>query len=342
MLDLAYPLVRRALFAMDAERAHERTIAALAAAPGLWGGLASLTMGPPPESLAREVCGLRWAGPVGLAAGLDKDGRAIEFWPSLGFGAVEVGTVTAQPQPGNPSPRLFRLVEDRALINRMGFNNRGSADLAVRLERLHSRGRWPDVPVGVNVGKSKVTPLEEAHDDYATSVRRLAGLADWFTVNVSSPNTPGLRELQGREHLARILGAVLAEAGDTPVLLKLAPDLEDDALADAVNLAVDSGAAGIVATNTTIGRDGLTRDPGEPGGLSGAPLWPLARRRIGVALEAAAGRLPVVGVGGISDASQVQELLDAGCAAVQLYTALIFEGPGLPSRLNRALAGGEA
>jgi dihydroorotate dehydrogenase len=337
VLDLAYPLVRRALFRLDAERAHEWTIRAVSAAPRLLGALARLTCGSPDPRLARTVAGVRWAGPVGLAAGLDKDGRAIPFWPALGFGSVEVGTVTALPQPGNPRPRLFRVPEDRALVNRMGFNNRGSAALADRLRALRERGRWPAVPVGVNVGKSRVTPLEEAPEDYATSVRRLQGLADWFTVNVSSPNTPGLRDLQEREPLRRVLDAVLAVAGDTPVLLKLAPDLAPEALADAVELAWEAGARGIVATNTTIGRDGLSHDPGEEGGLSGAPLWPLARARIGVALQAARGRLPVIGVGGIETAAQVRELLDAGCAAVQIYTALIYAGPGLPARLHRAL-----
>jgi len=337
VLDVLYPLARRALFRLDAERAHRWTLEALGAAPRVLGALARLTCGSPDPRLVRTVADVRWAGPVGLAAGLDKDGDAIPFWPSLGFGSVEVGTVTALPQPGNPRPRLFRLPEERALINRMGFNNHGSAALAERLRRLRERGRWPEVPVGVNVGKSKVTPLEEAPADYATSVRRLAGLADWFTVNVSSPNTPGLRDLQGREPLRRVIDAVLAEARDTPVLLKLAPDLEPEALADAVDRACEAGVRGIVATNTTVGRAGLTHDPGEAGGLSGAPLWPLARARIEIALRAAAGRVPVVGVGGIETAAQVRELLDLGCAAVQIYTALIYAGPALPARLHRAL-----
>ncbi|MBW2256912.1 MAG: dihydroorotate dehydrogenase (quinone), partial [Deltaproteobacteria bacterium] len=195
MLDVVYPLIRPLLFSLDAEQAHATTLRALAAAPRLAGRVAALTMGPPPSELARDAFGVRLAGPVGLAAGLDKDAIALPFWPSLGFGFVEVGTVTAHPQPGNPRPRLFRLPRDRALINRMGFNNHGSAALASLLRSLRARDRWPEVPVGVNVGKSKVTPLAEAHSDYATSVRRLQGLADYFAVNVSSPNTPGLREL---------------------------------------------------------------------------------------------------------------------------------------------------
>lgn len=336
MLDLGWPITRRLLFALDAERAHELVSGAVAAAPALLGALARLTMGPPPPSLAREVGGLRFAGPVGLAAGLDKDGRAIRFWPSLGFGFVEVGTVTAHPQPGNDRPRLFRLPEDRALVNRMGFNNRGSEALAATARALREGGRWPAVPVGANVGKSKVTPVEDAHEDYATSVRRLAGLFDWFTVNVSSPNTPGLRDLQDAALLGRLLPRVVAEAKGTPVFLKLAPDLGDEAIVSAVELARAEGVAGIVATNTTIRRDGLQRDPGEAGGLSGRPLWPLARDRIRVVLQAA-GPLPVIGVGGVERAEQVRELLTAGCAAVQLYTALIYDGPGLPARLHREL-----
>ena len=335
MLDLLWPLTRPVLFAMDAERAHEWTIDLLAAAPRLLGVIAATTCGRPDPSLARNVAGVEWAGPVGLAAGLDKDGRAIPFWPSLGFGSVEVGTVTAHAQPGNPRPRLHRIVRDRALINAMGFNNRGSEDLAARLRHLRESG-WVPVPVGVNVGKSKVTPAEDAPDDYATSVKRLAGLADWITVNVSSPNTPGLRDLQDAEPLKRILGAVL-EAATAPVLLKLSPDLSDEALGEAVAVAVSCGVAGIIATNTTLGRSDLTEDPHLTGGMSGAPLWRLARSRIAVAIQAA-GKVPVVGVGGVSTVDQVRELLDLGCAGIQLYTGLIFEGPGLPARLHRGLA----
>jgi dihydroorotate dehydrogenase len=337
MLDVAWPVVRPVLFSFSAEKAHEWTLRALAAAPGAASTVAGWTLGPPDPRLARTAFGVRLAGPIGLAAGLDKDGVAVPFWPSLGFGFVEVGTVTALAQPGNPRPRLFRLPADGALINRMGFNNEGSEALARRLAGLRERGRWPSVPVGANLGKSKVTPLEGAAEDYATSTRRLQGLVDWFTINVSSPNTPGLRSLQDPEHLGRILDAVHAEAGATPVLLKLAPDLEPDALAEAVEFAIGRGISGIIATNTTIGRAGLTRDPGEAGGLSGRPLWPLARARIQTALDAASGRVPVIGCGGVTTPDQARELLDAGCAAVQLYTGLIFEGPGLPTRLNRAL-----
>lgn len=342
MLDLPYRLLRPILFRLDPETAHETLLGMVSAGSGpLSGALRAAGGGPPPASLARNVAGLRLAGPVGLAAGLDKNGEAVPFWPALGFGFVEVGTVTAHPQAGNEKPRLFRLPESRALINRMGFNNRGSEDLARRLASLREKGRWPAVPVGVNLGKSKVTPNEEAVDDYVTSLQRLEGLADYFTINVSSPNTPGLRDLQGREALEKLLPAVRAAAGETPVFLKLAPDLATPALAEAVDLAVESGLDGIIAVNTTITRPpNLIGDSGQAGGLSGRPLWPLARNRIEDALNAAGGRLPVIGVGGIETAAQVRELLEAGCAAVQVYTALIYQGPGLPGRIHRELARG--
>jgi dihydroorotate dehydrogenase len=333
MFNLAYPLIRPVLFSMDAERAHEWTLNALEKAPDLWASLARLST---PGSTAKDsvdLCGLRLANPIGLAAGLDKNGIAIPFWPSLGFGFIEVGTVTAHPQPGNPQPRLFRLPEERALINRMGFNNEGSEALAHRLRTLREAGRWPDVPVGANIGKSKITPIEAATSDYITSIERLVGLADYFTINVSSPNTPGLRKLQSQEHLTELLPATFEAAKGTPVFLKLAPDLTDEAIQEAVDLAIASGISAIIATNTTIRRDLLTRDPNEAGGMSGAPLWPFARDRILAVLKASDGRIPVVGVGGIRSVEQAVELLNAGCVALQLYSALIFDGPGLPSKL---------
>jgi dihydroorotate dehydrogenase len=336
VLDLAWPLVRPLLFALDAERAHEWTLRALEAAPGLLSAVADMTMGLP--NRPRPGFGnVMLRGPIGLAAGLDKDGRALPFWPHLGFGFVELGTVTLHPQPGNPHPRLFRLPGERALVNRMGFNNAGSEALATRLRGLREKHRWPAVPVGANIGRSKVTRNDEAVGDYVGSTRHLAGLVDWFTVNVSSPNTPGLRALQDSESLRALLPAVVEAAAGAPVLLKVAPDLEDDGIGAAIDIAVESGIAGIVATNTTIRRDVLAADPDEAGGLSGAPLWAIARPKIQAALAAAHGRLPVIGVGGIDAPEQVRDLLDAGCAAVQLYTGLIFRGPGLPTRLTGAV-----
>jgi dihydroorotate dehydrogenase len=337
LLDRTYPLLRRILFRMDAEEAHERTLRLLSAAPGLCSALVRPFAGPPDPSLARRVGGVDVAGPVGLAAGLDKDGRAIPFWPAVGFGFVEVGTVTMHPQAGNPRPRLFRLVEEAAIINRMGFNNLGSEALAHQLRSLRDTGRWPSVPVGANLGKSKITELEDAPDDYATSARRLRGLVSWFTVNVSSPNTPGLRGLQDGDALRELLPAVMDAADGTPVWLKLAPDLTDSAIHDAVELARSCGLQAIVATNTTIRRDLLATDPNEAGGLSGRPLAGFAADRIRAVLAAADGGIDVVGVGGIETVEQVQSLLHAGCKAVQLYTGFIYQGPGLPSRLHRGL-----
>lgn len=334
LLDALWRLSRPLLFRMDPERAHELTFRLLGVVRWL-AGLSRLT---PDPILTRSVGRLTWAGPVGLAAGLDKDGTAIPTWAALGFGAIEVGTATGLAQPGNPRPRLFRLVDERGLINRMGFNNRGAVALAATLARLRGAGRWPAVPVGANLGKSKLVPNEQAVDDYLNSLGALRGKADYFVVNVSSPNTPGLRALQDREPLQRLLEAVVPAAERTPVYLKLAPDLEDDALAEAVEVAIAAGCAGIIATNTTLTRPGTTGRLQQAGGLSGAPLKPLARAKIAVALRAAAGRVPVVGVGGVSTADDVLELLRMGCAAVQVYSALIFEGPTLAARIHRELA----
>lgn len=333
MLDLLYRVIRPLLFHLDPEEAHELVLGTLPLAR--W--MAALAPLRPDPKLACKVGPLTFAGPVGLAAGLDKNGVGIRTWEALGFGAIEVGTVTGHAQKGNPRPRLFRLKEQRALINRMGFNNEGAIALAANLQRLRESGHWPKVPVGANLGKSKVVSNEEAVLDYVNSLRALRDRADYFVLNVSSPNTPGLRELQEREPLQRLLEAAVPLAGRTPVFLKLAPDLEDAALAEAVNVAVDSGCAGIIATNTTLSRPGQTARAEQYGGLSGEPLKPLAREKIRVALDAAAGRVPVIGVGGISSADDVRVLLKMGCAATQLYTALIYEGPGLVARIHREL-----
>ncbi|HNC96420.1 MAG TPA: quinone-dependent dihydroorotate dehydrogenase [Myxococcota bacterium] len=330
MLNLLWALGRPILFQMDAEDAHELTLRWL---PTLT-PLLKLLSSPPRHPC--KVGPLQWGNPVGLAAGLDKNGVGIEGWEALGFGAIEVGTVTAIPQPGNPKPRLFRLKEERGILNRMGFNNLGAEQLAQRLGALRERGAWPSVPVGANIGKSKVVPNEEAAQDYKKSLAWLKGKADYFTINVSSPNTPGLRALQDREPLARLLEAIVPDAHGTPVFLKIAPDLELEALADAVEVAIEAGCAGIIATNTTLSRPGTCGRLEEAGGLSGDPLWPLAREKIGGLLQVAQGRLPVVGVGGVHSRAQVQELLQLGCAAVQIYSGMIYEGPGLPARLGAA------
>jgi dihydroorotate dehydrogenase len=335
LLDTLYRAIRPVLFQMDPETAHERTFAGLGVARAL---AQSAGLRPDPI-LARSVGPLRFAGPVGLAAGLDKNGVAVRTWDALGFGAIELGTVTGHAQPGNERPRLFRLVEERAIINRMGFNNHGAAALAEQLRALRDAGHWPaHAPVGANLGKSKVVPNEEAVGDYLVSLAALRGLADYFVVNVSSPNTPGLRALQEKEPLERLLGAVVPAAAGTPVFLKLAPDLEDDALIEAVGVAIEAGCAGILATNTTLSRPGTTGRLSQAGGLSGAPLAPLAHAKIGVVVRAAAGRVPVVGIGGVSTADDVLALLRLGCAATQLYTAFIYGGPALVSGIHAELA----
>jgi dihydroorotate dehydrogenase len=324
-----YSLLKPLLFRLDPERAHHLVFGLLQTLGPVARGLARMVYGPPDPRLACDLAGLTLAGPVGLAAGLDKNGMLSQFWPNLGFGFVEVGTVTALAQPGNPQPRLFRFPEQQALINRMGFNNGGSQALAVRLKATGKTS----VPCGVNLGKSKVTPLDEAVEDYRTSAGRVRDVADYLVINVSSPNTPGLRKLQDAGFLREISAAVLAEAPGIPVFIKLAPDLTDDALGEAVAVAENTGAAGIIATNTTIERHGLP-DVGA-GGLSGAPLRPRSLDVIRAVCERTA--LPVIGVGGISNAEHALQVLAAGAACVQVYSALIFQGPGLVSRINKDL-----
>jgi dihydroorotate dehydrogenase len=281
------------------------------------------------------VFGVEFPNPVGLAAGLDKDGVALPAWPALGFGFVEVGTVTWHPQPGNDRPRLFRLPGSGALINRMGFNNRGAAALASRLDAL---GPLP-VPLGVSLGKSKVTALADAVEDYASSYRALRRHGDYFAVNVSSPNTPGLRQLQDRGLLDALLEALV---GDKPLLVKIAPDLTDDAVADVLQVCTDRGAAGVIATNTTLARDGLAPADaargGEAGGLSGQPLADRAREVVAFVRRQTGGAVPVIGVGGITRPDDAARMVDAGADLVQLYTGFVYHGPALVRAAVRRLA----
>lgn len=320
-----YAVLRRALFLVPPERIHLWVFALLRAVTGpafLRRALAR-RLAPTDPVLASTVFGVRFPGPMGLAAGFDKDGRGLDTWGALGFGYAEVGTVTAQPQPGNPEPRLFRLPEDHALLNRMGFNNAGAGALAIRLAQ-HS----PTVPIGVNVGKTKLTPPEDAVADYAESTRLLSALADYVVVNVSSPNTPGLRDLQAVESLRPILAAVRAET-DKPVLVKIAPDLSDADIDEIADLAVELGLAGIVATNTTVGRDGLaTPGVGElgSGGISGRPV---AQRSLQV-LRRLYGRvgnqLVLISVGGIETADDAWERITSGATLLQGYTGFVYGG----------------
>ena len=335
--------VRPVLFSAyggDAERVHQATLRAIATAgrlPPARAGLAALCAR---HRTPVTVAGIEFPGVVGLAAGMDKNGTAVRSWGALGFGHVELGTVTAYAQPGNDRPRLFRLPQSRALVNRMGFNNRGAAALAVRLRAAGvARGnRRVGIPVGVSIGKTKVTPLAEATRDYLTSLRLLAPYADYLAVNVSSPNTPGLRSLQDADTLAELVGALVTEAGpDLPIFVKLAPDLTDGALEQALEVSVSAGAAGLIATNTTLGRDGLHPEDHErgqeAGGLSGAPLTVRARAVVG--FLAARTTLPVIGVGGILTRDDGQAMLDAGARLLQIYTGYVYGGPGLVTELNR-------
>lgn len=333
-------VLRRALFRVDPETAHERTLAALAGAGRLAAGLRPYYGGGTP----RTVFGVRFPGPVGLAAGVDKNGVALRAWPGLGFGFVEVGTVTRHPQPGNPRPRLYRLSASGAVINRMGFNNAGALALATTLARLGPSR----VPVGVSIGKSKITPVEEAVEDYRWSLRTLYPHADYFAINVSSPNTPGLRGLQDRTALTELLAELSREADELagpgrrpPLLVKIAPDLTFPAIDEVLEVCVDHGVAGLIATNTTLARDGLAAEEAtlaeQPGGLSGRPLRDRALEVVAYVAKHTEDRLPVIGVGGIHTPDDAARMIDAGASLVQVYTGFIYRGPALVRRINRAL-----
>jgi dihydroorotate dehydrogenase len=288
--------------------------------------------------MAVESAGLTLAHPLALAAGLDKDGHAISGLFALGFAAVEVGTVTPRPQPGNPSPRLFRLPEHGALINRLGFNNAGAEEAAAHLQGA----RWRPGPLGINIGKNKDTPLAEALEDYLACVSALAPHADYLVVNASSPNTPGLRQLQEPERLATLLGAVRTRmdsvAPGRPLFLKIAPDLGPEAVDAVVDVALAARASGLIATNTTITRPFAHPLARQEGGLSGRPLRALSAETLRRAARRAEGRLVLWGVGGVATAEDVYERLRAGASVVQVYTALVYEGPGLVRRLLLGVA----
>jgi dihydroorotate dehydrogenase len=273
---------------------------------------------------------------VGLAAGFDKNAVALEGWALLGFGFAEVGTITSRAQPGNPKPRIFRLPEQRALINRLGFNNEGVDAIANRLHHAQTSGHWPRIPIGINIGKSRVTPMEEATADYLLSFERLHAVGDYFVLNVSSPNTPGLRSLQDREALRELLETVQRRnSSQKPLLLKIAPDLTWEAIEEIISLAHEHHLAGLVATNTTIDHSSVPENKRERGGLSGAPLR--ERSTEIVRFIAKSSHLPIIAVGGIDSVDAALEKFDAGASLVQLYTGFIYEGPGLIRRICRAL-----
>lgn len=326
-------VIRPLLFQLAPETIHDLVMVALKA-------LSQLRVYPKPDPrLAREVFGLKFPNPVGLAAGFDKEAEALSAWQTLGFGFVEAGTITAQPQPGNPKPRIFRLPEMGGLINRMGFNNSGAEAVARRLEALKAAGHWPTIPIGLNLGKNKVTPLEEAPQNYLLSFERLFALGDYFVLNVSSPNTPGLRTLQGKAELDRLLGAIMAanraKPAPKPLLLKIAPDLEWPQIDEILGLVTHHGLAGLIATNTTLDHACVAAGRDQTGGLSGKPLRDRSTEIVRYVCKHL--DLPVIGVGGIFDADGAKEKLDAGAALIELYTGFIYRGPALIGEICKAL-----
>jgi len=344
-----YSKIRSILFRLDPETAHQLTLNTLRFAGNFplsnWflRQFFSLPLKPV------QAFGLTFKNPVGLAAGYDKNAIVINGLSALGFGHVEVGTVTLKPQPGNPKPRVFRLLEDKAVINRMGFPGKGAGFVG---KQLSVNSKQKSVVIGVNLGKNKDTPLEEAANDYIELMRCFAPFADYLTVNISSPNTVGLRRLQGREMLEGLLGAIDKEressltpspspsgrGGFTPILVKISPDLNDDELDDAIGVILDKGMDGIIATNTTLAREGLrSRHQGETGGLSGSPLTVKSEAVLSRVVKLVDGRVPVVSAGGIMSPDDAKKRLALGASLVQVYTGLIYRGPNLVREIVEAL-----
>jgi dihydroorotate dehydrogenase len=344
-MDFAYAIARPLLFALDAERAHRLTLrlaSLLSRRRALLAIVRALYAPAIDRALAVNAFGLDFASPVGLAAGLDKDGEAIDFWAAIGFAFVELGTVTpGEGQPGNEAPRLERIVSDRAIVNRMGFNNKGAAHLAQMIAERRSK-----IPIGVNLGKAKMTPIENAPDDYVRALEATFDRADYFVVNVSSPNTPNLRSLQSIDALVPLLDQVQkanARTADAkkqkprPILLKIAPDLADEDVDAIADLAKEKALDGIVATNTTIRRELVSRAPKIEGGVSGAPLAPRALDLTRRLFRRLGSTIPIIGVGGIGSAEDAWARMRAGARLIQIYTALIYQGPSLVARIVHGL-----
>ncbi|MDB5012420.1 MAG: dihydroorotate dehydrogenase [Daejeonella sp.] len=337
-----YQLIKPLLFKFDPEKIHYAVTAGLKLANKVWGGksvIRGIYSYDYPE-LETEVLGLKFKNPVGLAAGFDKNAELVEELGTLGFGFIEIGTVTPLPQPGNDKPRMFRLPADEALINRMGFNNQGVDVAAERLRKLKRDG----LIIGGNIGKNKITPNEDAVNDYIKCFDRLFDVVDYFVVNVSSPNTPGLRELQEKEPLKNILNTLQLRNRKNdisrPILLKIAPDLTDSQLDDIVEIVQETKIAGVIATNTTISREGLHSEVylrSETGGLSGKPLTKRSTEVIKYLSEKSQRSFVIIGVGGIHSAEDAIEKLEAGASLIQLYTGFIYEGPDLISRINKKI-----
>jgi dihydroorotate dehydrogenase len=329
----AFSLIRPLLFRLPAERAHDLSLRAIALGLDRW----LLDRTPPaPPILAQSLWGLEFPNPIGLAAGFDKNARVADRLGRWGFGFVEIGTVTPRPQPGNPLPRLFRLAEDRAIINRIGFNSDGLDAIVARLQRLPRRGI-----IGVNLGSNRDSA--DAAADYEAGIRAVGALADYLVVNVSSPNTPGLRDLQRRAPLAALLGRLNAARDATrrrtPLLLKIAPDLGPAERRDIAEIACGAGVDGLIVANTTMARPKGLRSPGaaEAGGLSGPPLFTASTELLAEMYRLTAGQMPLIGVGGVADAGDAYAKIRAGASLVQLYTALVYLGPGLVGRITRDL-----
>ncbi len=332
-----YTLIRSLLFLMDAETAHEivTRFARLCTSPFAQRLLRAQYGGGENATLERRVAGLRFPNPIGLAAGFDKNGYLVDVLPALGFGFLEIGTVTPRPQRGNPKPRLFRLPKDKAFINRFGFNNEGVEAVAARLARRKS-----SIILGANIGKNKDTPNEKAADDYAECFHQLHRYVDYITVNVSSPNTPNLRELQSRNALVAILSRLQQiNADKKPIFLKIAPDLNFAQLDDIIAVVNETGISGVIATNTTISRDGLQTSKNQiakigEGGISGKPVAEKTNQIIRYLYEGSHGEIPIIGAGGIFSAEDAAEKIRAGASLLQVYTGLIYEGPGLIKRIK--------
>ena len=336
-----YPLFRAILFRLEPEQAHHLTLDLIRVAGGIgpvnWLLRRSFTV---PEQPV-QAFGLNFSNPIGLAAGYDKDGLGWRGLACLGFGHIEIGTVTPKPQQGNPKPRVFRLITDQALVNRMGFP--GLGEEFVKKQIIKPRPK--NLVVGVNIGKNKDTPLESAEQDYLQLLRSFAAHADYLTINISSPNTVGLRRLQEKEALDHLLSQIVSERerlasvkNKPPILVKLAPDLSDIELDEALEAILDNKMDGVIATNTTLSREGVKSHlASESGGLSGVPLFPRSLEMVGKIFQRTGGKLPVIGVGGIFNATGVQRMLDAGAVLVQLYSGLIYEGPGLVKRILQDL-----
>lgn len=331
---MLYRLIRPLLFSLDPERAHGLAMSSahsLETRPALAKAVRRFVARPAERPV--KLLGLTFPNRCGLAAGFDKNAEVPWAWWALGFGFVEFGTVTPRGQPGNDRPRMFRRTKEQALINRMGFNNAGAEAVAGHMKKLVDSAR-PPMPIGISVGKNKTTPLEHAVDDYADVARWLAPYADFVTVNVSSPNTPSLRDLQSPQALQQLVTAVRRASQGKPVLVKFAPELEGDTLRSALDACVDAGAAGVIATNTlsTANRSDLPQ-----GGLSGRPLREISRNRVECIRRWAGDQIAVIGCGGIGDADSARAMLDAGADLIQMYSALVYSGPFLPARLSRAI-----